>query len=298
MYQPEIQPRISPKFPPYLALVLGVIFISTSAILVRWSQAPAAVIAFYRLLFTLLMMAPFWAVAKKWDVSGITRREWLLMGLSGVMLAFHFIFWFISLEMTSVASSVVLVTLSPLFTFVGARIFFQEKAPAKALLGGAMAMGGGMIIGWGDFAYGMQAVIGDLLALLAALLVAVYWMIGQFMRKVTDSFTYTSIVYGMSALTLFIYMLLSGESFAPYPAMEWLLFIALAIFPTLLGHSVFNWSLKWVSASAVSVSVLGEAAGASILACFLLGEAITLQQGLGGIILLIGIFIFNRYQHR
>lgn len=282
-------------FPPYLALLVGVIFISTSAIFVRWSDASAGVIAFYRLFFTVLLMSPLLMFGKKLSISAMTRRHWLFSTVSGVMLAFHFIFWFISLDYTSVASSVVIVCLSPLFTFAGGWLIFKEKTSRSALLGGLIAIGGGVVIGWGDFAFGMRAVIGDLLALLASFLIAIYWMVGQSLRKVTDSFTYSFVVYAISMVTLLVYNLFAGVPFWPYPTEEWLIFIGLAVFPTLLGHSVFNWSLKWVNASAVSVSVLGEAAGSALLAYLLLGEAITLQQGVGGVILLAGIYLFNRY---
>ncbi|MBO8170329.1 MAG: DMT family transporter [Bacillaceae bacterium] len=285
-----------PLFPPYLALIMGVIFISTSAILVRWSTAPAEIIAFYRLLFTFVFMLPLLLTGRRLSLDQMKKKHWLLSIVSGVMLAYHFIFWFISLELTSVASSVVLVCLSPIFTLVGGRLFFNEKPGVPAIVGSLTAISGGMIIGWGDFAFGIEAVIGDLLAFLAAFFIAVYWMIGQSLRKVTDSYTYTFVVYGASTVVLLVYSLFIQKPLFAYPYQEWLIFVALAVFPTLLGHSVFNWSLKYVSASVVSVSVLGEALGAALLAYLLLGETISLQQGIGGIILLTGIILFNRYQ--
>ncbi len=116
--------RNQPAFNPYLALLIGVIAVSTSAIFVKLSAAPASIIATYRLLFTVLLMLPFILWKHMREIKEITGRDWALSALAGIFLALHFILWFESLNYTSVASSVVLVTLQPLFSFAGAYFFF------------------------------------------------------------------------------------------------------------------------------------------------------------------------------
>jgi drug/metabolite transporter (DMT)-like permease len=273
---------------PYLALLVGALSISTSAILVKWVDAPAAVTAFYRLFFTVLFMTPFF-IKYIPELREITKRDWLFSIISGMLLAFHFILWFESLNYTSVTSSVVLVTLQPLFAFVGGYVFFKERLTAGALLSGLLAITGSVIISWGDFQVSGKALFGDLLALLACAMVTGYWLFGQDLRKRLSLMTYTYVVYGVSSVTLFLYVLAFRYPLFSYSQTDWVCFTLLAIVPTLLGHSLMNWSVKWVSAATVSMSILFEPVGASILAYFLLGEMIQSSQWIGGFFILTGI---------
>ncbi|MCF6136736.1 DMT family transporter [Pseudalkalibacillus berkeleyi] len=281
-----------PIINPYLAICIGVLSVSTSAVLVKLSSAPAPIIAGYRLLFTTLLMTPFILIYFRRDFIKIERRDLVFCLFAGVFLAFHFILWFESLNYTSVASSVVLVALQPIFAFIGTYIFFSEKLTLKAILGGSLAIGGSILISWGDFQISGMALFGDLLALLGAIAVTVYYLFGQNVRKRLHLMTYTFIVYGMATCTLLIYSLSLGYKLGPYPGQDWVYFILLALFPTLLGHTIFNWALKHVSTTVISMSILGEPIGASILAYFLLDEFIRAEQLVGGLIILIGIYLF------
>jgi drug/metabolite transporter (DMT)-like permease len=284
----------TPRVHPYFALVVGVLAISMAAVLVKLASAPASVVAAYRLLCTVLIMTPVMLIYYRQELKLIGTREWKYTLLSGLFLALHFILWFESLNYTSVASSVVLVTLQPLFTFVGGYIFYQERLGAKAIFGGALAVAGSFIIFWGDFRIGGVALFGNMLALLGAVMVSGYWLVGQNVRKRLSLMTYTYVVYGSSSLFLLIYVLTLQYPLYPYPMEDWIIFISLAIFPTLLGHSVFNWALKWLSASVISMSILFEPIGAAILAYFILGETLQLSQWLGGSVILLGIYLFIR----
>jgi drug/metabolite transporter (DMT)-like permease len=289
----------SPRINPYLALLLGAVALSTAAVFVKMATAPSAVVATYRLLFTVLIMTPFILRSYLKEIALINSREWMYALLSGFFLALHFILWFESLNYTSVASSVVLVTLQPLFTFVGAYLFFQERLGIKAILGGVLAVMGSIIICWGDFRLGGMAIWGNLLALLGAVMVSGYWLVGQNVRKRISLMTYTYVVYGSSTLFLLVYVFAMQYPLYPYPSQDWVLFIALAIFPTLLGHSVFNWALKWLSASVISMSILFEPIGASILAYLILGEKLQWTQWLGGSVIILGIALFiSQYEKR
>lgn len=282
----------SPKVNPYLAVAIGVVAVSTSAILVKVSSAPSGVIALYRLLFSVLFMLPVFLLKYVSELRLITKRDWAFTVISGVFLAFHFILWFESLNYTSVASSTVLVTLQPLFAFAGAYVFFKEKLSAKAILSGLIAIGGSVIISWGDFKINGSALFGDFLAIAACALVTVYLLFGQTVRKRMSLITYTFLVYSISSITLFFYVIVTGDTFYPYPKSDWVYFILLALIPTLLGHTLFNWSIKWLSASIISMAILFEPVGATILAFYLLGENVIWTQIAGGLVVIAGITLF------
>lgn len=281
------------KINPYLIVAIGVAAVSTSAIFVKLSSAPSGIIAFYRLFFSMLLLLPVFLLKYVSELKNITKRDWLFSAAAGIFLAFHFILWFESLNYTSVASSTVLVTLQPLFAFAGAFLFFKEKSSLKALLSGLIAIIGSAIIGWGDFQIAGPALFGDVLALIACGLITGYLMFGQAVRKRVSIITYTFVVYGISALTLFIYVWIAQEPLFTYHAIDWFYFILLAIIPTLLGHSFFNWSLKWVSTTVISMAILFEPVGASLLAYFFLSEKLVLTQMLGGLIVIGGLVLFS-----
>lgn len=277
---------------PYFALIVGVIAVSASAIFVKFSDAPSGVIAFYRLLFSVLFMLPVFLLKYVKELALISGRDWLYATLAGVFLSFHFILWFESLNYTSVASSTVLVTLQPLFAFVGTFLFFKERFTFKAILCAVAAIVGSVIISWGDFQVSGTALFGDILALLACALVTAYLMFGQSVRKRISLVTYTFVVYSISSIVLLLYVLIVGESLYPYPKNEWWNFILLALIPTLLGHSLFNWAIKWISTSIISMAILFEPVGATILAYYLLSEKVLFTQVLGGSVVIVGISLF------
>ncbi|MBM7554385.1 DMT family transporter [Thalassobacillus pellis] len=282
-----------PPFNPYIAVLIGVVSVSTAAIFVKLAgEAPASIIANYRLLLAVLIMAPYVFLKNRSEFRQISGRDWLLSSFAGIFLALHFILWFESLNYTSVASSVVLVTLQPIFAFIGTYIFFQERFTAGALLSMVIAITGSAIIGWGDFQISGLALFGDILALIGGMMVTGYFLLGQNLRKRLSLMTYTFVVYGMASAALIVYNLILQHSFTGYPASNWWIFLALAIIPTFFGHTLFNWALKWLSTSTISMSILFEPVGASILAYFILGEVITWSQWLGGTIVIFGLMMF------
>lgn len=282
-----------PPFNPYIAIVIGVIAVSTSAVLVKLAgNAPAAIIANYRLLFAVLLMTPIILLKYRHEFKFIQKKDWLLSISAGIFLAFHFILWFESLNYTSVASSVVLVTLQPIFAFLGTFLFFKERFTPGAIISMVIALLGSVIISWGDFQISGMALFGDILAFIGAIAVTAYFLMGQNARKRLSLMTYTFVVYGVSSITLIIYNVILQNPFFGYSKDYWLLFLALAIIPTFLGHTLFNWALKWLSTSIISMAIVFEPIGASILAYFILGERITWSQWLGGTIVLFGLFLF------
>lgn len=281
-----------PPIHPYIPILIGVISVSLSAIFVKLANADSGVIAFYRMLFSVLIMMPWFLMKYRHEVRLLSKRDWLFSSIAGIFLAFHFILWFESLNYTSIASSTVLVTMQPLFAFIGTYLFFKEKITLKTLFAGVVAIVGCVLIGWGDFQISGPALYGDILALIACALVTGYLLFGQDVRQRLSLVTYTMVVYSISTITLFFYVLLKGESFGPYQMMDWIWFLLLAIIPNLLGHNLFNWSLKWVSTNVISVAILFEPVGAAILAILVFQEYLTITQIIGGLIVIIGIIVF------
>ncbi|HLQ82259.1 MAG TPA: DMT family transporter [Pseudogracilibacillus sp.] len=282
-----------PPFNPYIAIAIGVISVSASAILVKLAAGvPAGIIANYRLLLAVIIMAPYVLIKHRDELKSVTQKDWVLTSLAGIFLAFHFILWFESLNYTSVASSVVLVTLQPIFAFLGTYFIFGERFSLGAVISMVIALAGSFIISWGDFQIGGMALFGDILAFLGAIAITGYFLLGQRLRRSLSLMTYTFIVYATSSITLIIYNVILNNDFTGYTKNHWLIFLALAIFPTFFGHTIFNWALKWVSTSNISMAIVFEPIGASILAYFILGEVITYTQWLGGFIVIFGLFLF------
>ncbi|EPZ39779.1 MULTISPECIES: DMT family transporter [Anoxybacillus] len=281
----------------YIALIIGALSISTSAIFVKFTDAPSAVIAFYRLFFAVVFMTPLFIVKHIRETKQMNKKDWAFAVLSGTLLAFHFILWFESLRYTSVASSVVLVTLQPIFAFVGGFFFFKEKMTMSEWVSALLAILGSVIISWGDFRVSGEALYGDMLALIACAMVTGYWLVGQHLRKQFSLITYTYIVYGIASLVLSVYVSLFRYSFLSYNANDWWCFVLLAVIPTLFGHSLFNWAMKWVNAAMVSMAILFEPIGAIILAYIWLDEKVYLSQGIGSFFIIVGIGAYILGKH-
>lgn len=287
-----------PKILLNCLLFFGVSAISTSAIFVKLSMAPAAIIAAYRLFFATLIIAPGLLFNRNYwqEIKILTPKQWIFGILSGFSLAIHYILWFESLRFTSIASSTVLVTMQPLFAFIGSYFWFGERLRGWGVLGGFLSIVGSMVIGWGDFQIGGTALFGDMLALLGAATITIYFFIGQHLRKRLSLVTYALISYLSSSLFLFGYSLILKYPLMAYSKADWLWFFCLALISTIMGQTILNWLIKWVSTSTISMSILGEPVGTCLLAYFVLGQLVTLQQVMGSIIILTGIFIFMRSQ--
>ncbi|MEK5077751.1 DMT family transporter [Solibacillus sp. FSL W7-1436] len=281
-----------PPIHPYIPIIIGVISVSLSAIFVKLSSADAGVIAFYRMLFSILIMLPWFLKKYSNEIKVLSKRDWLFSSIAGVFLSFHFILWFESLNYTSVASSTVLVTMQPLFAFIGTYLFFKEKITLQTFIAGGIAILGSVLISWGDFQISGTALYGDILALIACALITGYLLFGQDVRKRLSLVTYTMVVYTVSTITLFFYIIIKGESFGPYPATDWMWFVLLAIIPNLLGHNLFNWALKWTSTNVISIAILFEPVGAALLAIWIFNEYLTASQIVGGLVVILGIMLF------
>lgn len=273
----------------YLAIFFGVLCMSTASIMIRFCSAPALIIALYRLCMTSGLAGLCQGRYLPRSLQKISRRDfWFIMG-SGFFLALHFAFWITSLAYTSVSSSVLFTNLQVIFVLLFSILFLHEKPNAWVMAGITIALIGSALIASGDLRFGR--LLGDMLALVSGLFVAVYFLAGRYVRSRVDTMNYTFLVSGAAALVLLLASLAARLSLTGYPAIDWLLFILMAVGPGLGGHTVLNWALKYVKAPVVAVSILGESVGASILAYFIFKEALLWYQLAGGALILAGIYL-------
>ncbi|TVY07258.1 DMT family transporter [Paenibacillus cremeus] len=279
--------------PLWLPLIIGIIAISFSAIFVRWSTAPVSVIAMYRLLLTTLLMLPF-LLRHREAIACMSVKEWLPLFWSGLALGVHFLLWMGSLRFTTVASSTSILTLEPVFVLIGAIIVFRQRTHPLAVASMLTAMVGAIMIGWGDWSFKGVALLGDLLSLLGTAAIAVHMIMGKSLVSRIPSFVYSFFVFLFAAIVLAGYNVVTGIAFTGYSSSDWGIFLLLAVVPTLFGHYLFNWLLNYLRPETVSMSVLGEPLGASLLAFLLLGESLTWLQAAAGAVLLLGVWMFLR----
>lgn len=299
-----------PPVPPQLVLTLGVMAVSTASIFIRYAQedAHSLVIAAWRLTLATLLLAPLviGVPARRAELAQLSRRELGLGMLSGLFLAVHFATWISSLAYTTVASSVIFVDTAPLWVGLLAPLTLGERISRPVKIGMVLAVGGGIVVGVSDACawngarlacpplsdfIGGRAFLGDLLALVGAITAATYLVIGRRVRERVSLITYIFVVYGAAALALIVFMLLAGQPTFGYPPIAYGWFLALAVFPQLLGHSSYNWALAYLPAAYVSLALLGEPIGSTLLAMIFLGEIPSLLKVGGAALILIGIYL-------
>lgn len=275
------------------AILLSILAISTAAVLILEADAPPLAIAFYRLFYATLLLAPF-AVALAWrEIRSLTARDVAGLAAVGVVLGVHFAAWIASLDLTSVASSVFLVTLHPVFVALVSHRLYGEGLAPRGYVGIVVALVGGVVITLGDAGFSGESLAGDALALVGAGAAALYFLAGRGYRKRLSLLGYVTPVYAAAALTLFVLLLVVpppwGGAVGGYAMREHFLFLALALFPMILGHTVLNWALRHVTAPVIATSILGEPVGASILALVVLDQVPPLTTLAGGALVLAGI---------
>lgn len=283
---------------PIIMIVIGVLGISLSSIFVKYSDAPSAVTAAWRLLWTVVLMTPTVLGRKqpRRELLGMAKKAVLLSCLSGVFLAVHFALWFESLKQTSVASSTTIVCTEVIWVCLGYCLFLKGRISKKAASAIAIALAGSLLIAWSDAGAGGSHLYGDILALLSAIAVAAYVLIGRVVRKNVSTSVYTYVVYCACAAGLTLLCLFQGHGLTAYGSSALIVGLLLAVFSTILGHSIFSWCLKFLSPAFVSASKLCEPVVAAILAAFLFGELPTWLQILGGILIIGGVAFYSRVE--
>lgn len=279
---------------PFVMVVIGIVGISLSSIFVKYSPAPSAVTAAWRLLWTVALMSPVVLGNRqlRHELTAITPKVALLSCLSGLFLAIHFALWFESLQHTSVASSTTIVCTEVIWVSLGFWLFLKGSISKKALAAITVTLLGSILIAFSDSSSGSH-LYGDILALLAAIAVAAYMLIGRVVRVNVSTSVYTYIVYSACAIVLLILCSIQKNSLLGFGAAPAIVGLLLGIFSTILGHSIFSWCLKYFSPSFVSASKLCEPVVAAILAGFLFHEIPKLLQVLGGVLIVSGVLYYS-----
>ena len=284
---------------PMIMIVIGVIGISLSAIFVKYSTAPSDVTAAYRMLWTVLLMTPV-TLGKpqiRQDLKSAGKSTVLLSLLSGVFLAVHFALWFESLQHTSVASSTTIVCTEVIWVSLGYCLFMKGKVGVKAIAAIGITLAGSVLIAFAD-AGAASHLKGDILSLLSAWSVAVYTLIGRKVRKHQTTAVYTYFVYLAAAGSLLLLCIAQRHSLFAYGFSPAIVGLLLAVFSTILGHSIFSWCLRYFSPSFVSATKLCEPVVAAILAGILFAQIPTVMQALGGILILGGVLFYSHLEQK
>jgi drug/metabolite transporter (DMT)-like permease len=272
-------------------LVVGIVAVSFAVIFIREARAPALAIAFYRNAMAAAVLLPLAALRRRDELLGLSRRRLAVAAMAGALLALHFALWIPSVKLTTIAASVVLVTSSPIFVAAGSRALFGERVAPAAVAGILLGLFGAAVVSGGDVRVSSRAVAGDLLALGGAVAVAGYFLAGRRLRPDVSLLTYVGVVYAACALLLLPVCLLSGSRLSGYDGRTWAMLALLAIVPQGIGHTVFNYLLRDVSATVVAVSVMGEPIGSTLLALAFFGEVPPWTAVLGGLLILAGIYL-------
>ncbi|MFO8051920.1 MAG: DMT family transporter [Thermoplasmatota archaeon] len=268
--------------------------VSTAAILIKLSSSHPLAISAWRLLIADAVLLPFFIWTFGRERSVLSRKKVVELSLVGLALASHFALWIWSFQFTKVSSSVLLVTTHPLFVASISVWFFKEKLGARAVMGMVLALIGSFVLIGGDLTMSKGTVLGNLLALGGAVMFGIYILAGSRYRKEMSLPTYAFIVYLWAALFLLIAIFILGVRFLSDDPVEYLILFALAIGPMLAGHTIYNWTLRYVSPTLVSVSLLGEPVGSTVLAVLILQELPGAGALLGGPLVLIGIYLVAR----
>ena len=252
-----------------LAVAVAVVAVGTSAIMIMYAGSGPLTVAFYRLLFSTLMLLPYVAIFERDAIGGLDRKDVVRLAAVGLVLALHFSLWITSVKLTSVANSVVLVTTHPLFVAAISAAFLGERSPKYALLGGLIAGIGVGVMFAGDLSTG--GLWGDAMAFGGAIAAGTYIVAGRSERRKLPTGTYCIVVYAFTTIFLLPGAFMESR-LVPASNLDWILFIAMAAVPGIMGHTLYNFALGHVSAFVVSTSLLGEPVLSSLLAALLFAQ--------------------------
>ncbi len=278
---------------PCVAILTGIVSISFAAIFIRLAEADPASVAALRMLFASLVILPFavFSPVFRSELNKMRLADIGLLSISGLMLSLHFIFWITSLSLTGVTSSIVYVATSPLFAALYSVLVFREKLSRSFWAGLVLVIIGATVMGGWNIMAGGTAWKGDLLAVAGGMAAAGYFLAGGRLRKKYSLITYITCVYTVAAALLLIALPVTGNSIIGLSGMTYVYCLLMALICQVTGHSIFNWALKRMKATIVTISVLGEPVGTSILVFLILGESPLKSEMAGGTLILTGLFI-------
>ncbi|MFC1903377.1 DMT family transporter [Chloroflexota bacterium] len=278
----------------YVTLLIGVACVAFASIFIRLADAPPLVIAAYRMTIASVILIPIALTKSTKSLKNLSGRDVFLILLAGVFIALHFGLWITSLSYTSIASSVILVTSHPAFVAVVSYFLWGERLSKVNIGGIAIALIGVILINYGGFTFASKAFWGDLMALMAAFAMGAYLLIGKQLKARIDILTYLSLIYSCAAVILIFATVIAGHSFTGYSSNTYIMMLLLALVPQLIGHSSLNIAVRLLPVIFVSVAILGEPVGATVLGYFILDEVPRASEIIGGLLILAGIFIVMR----
>ncbi len=284
---------------PYVGIALAIVSVSWASIFITWSTSPPITIALYRLGLATLIIALVLLVRLVYSgtrpLRGLPRRDLAIMAGIGAILATHFTLWISSLKVPqeSIAASVVLVTSHPLLVGVLSHFVLKERINRWTAIGILVGFSGVIVIALADYGPGGSLLYADALAFAGGIMAGFYFLAGRRLRQRVALLDYAFVVYGCATAVLFVYAIILGQSLTPVgnTDTELLLFLALAVIPQIGGHTLYNWSLKWVPAPVVSLSLVGEPVGSSLLAWAILNQVPAVGVGVGAGLALVGIYL-------
>lgn len=274
-------------------LAVAVMAVSLSAIFIRLAEAPGVVVALYRMLIASLLLAPI--TLRGLRRTPFTGRTLGYTVLAGAFLAVHFAAWITSLSYTTVAASVTLTCTNPLWLALFSWLFLGRPPSLAMLLGVLLAVAGGALIGFGDLAGGSAPLLGDALALMGAITVSAYLLLGRAaQRHGLGLSAYAGSAYAVAALLLLPLPALFGLPYLDYSMATFGWVFLLAAVPQLVGHTGVNYAMKFLDPTLVASIILLEPLGAAVLALLLFDEIPGLVTVIGAVVLLLGVILASR----
>lgn len=278
----------------FFALFVAMVSVGLASPLIRLASAPPVVVATYRMTISAIIFLPFLVSSHKRKVR-LPVRDLLSLLLPAVLLSLHFILWISSLSYTSVLASTVLVTTNPIFVPIFSYLIFREKTKRSLFLGIIVAFAGSVLIGVASHnAVSKTTNFGNLLALLGAMAVSLYLLVTRRLRKKFDLLSYVSVVYLFSCVILILFSLVTRQKIFGYSPRTYFYLFLIALVPQVIGHTLYNWSLKYFSPSFIAVTILGEPVFAAIFAFILLKETPLPLEIAGAVVIMLGIYLSTR----
>jgi drug/metabolite transporter (DMT)-like permease len=285
----------------YLGLAISIVAVSFASVLIKsCTGSPPLGIAFFRLLFTTLLLLPFVALQGKIrsELRTLPRRDLLIMVVIGCVLAAHFALWITSLSYTSVASSVILVTAHPIIVAPLSYVLLRERLSAVNAAGIAISLAGVILLvaGNNQAGFALDSLEGNILAWLGGVAAGLYILGGRFMRRTTSVLSYALVVYAVAAAVLFVLATTLEVPLGSMPMQDLGIILLMALVSGILGHTLYNWALGHIRASVASVALLGEPVGSSVLAFVLpwIAQAPPTFTIYGGAVIFLGIYLTTR----
>jgi|TARA_B110000196_G_C21146864_1_gene667134 drug/metabolite transporter (DMT)-like permease len=278
------QPKIIPL------LFIGLLSISTSPIVAKSLASSGTIIAFWRMLLASFFLWSYSLLYFK-NLKGLSYSNKIRTSLAGILLGIHFIFFFEAIKITTIANATFLGTLAPFFTLIIELVLFKRHYKKIVYIGLLISLIGTLFVLTNNFDLSSRFTIGNIYAILCSLAISISFLIAEKVRDTEGTIEYTRMLYGIAALTIFIIGSFYTQTFIIIEKTEVVGFVFLALIPTILGHNIFYYCLKFTTPTIVGTIPLGEPIIASIIAFFLFNELISLNTAIGGALCMYGIFL-------